>query len=122
MKIFKLSMLALALIGFAVLGCSSSGGSKPDYVFPSSGGSIATDTPGMGGSGGTDSGGPDIAIPTDVSPSDEAGSAPAVGCGDCTGLTPQQCHDCIINQTPSGVLIQDPGVNPPIPYPECTAG
>lgn len=120
MKIFKLSMLALALAGFGVFGCGSSNPSPPNYIFPSSGGSMATDTLGAGGGGGTDSGIADSPIPTDVPPPGEAG--PAAGCGDCTGLTPQQCQDCIINQVPNGVLIQDPGPNPAILYPECTAG
>ncbi len=120
MKIFKLSMLVFALTGVVAFGCSSSNPSPPDYIFPSSGGSMTTDTGGMGGSGGTDSGVPDVAMPMDDSSSGEAG--PSVGCGDCTGLTPEQCQACIINQIPDGVLIQDPGPNPAILFPECTAG
>ena len=121
MKIFKISMFSLALAGFGVFGCGSSGTSPPDSVLPGNGGSITRDTGGLGGSGGTDSSsGPDIPVQLDVPQPDEAGTA--VGCGDCTGLTPQQCQDCIINQTPNGVFIQDPGPNPAILFPECTAG
>jgi hypothetical protein len=41
----------------------------------------------------------------------------------CTGLTADQCHHLIINPSVpvDGVLAQDPGADPVVPYPSCTA-
>ena len=136
MKILKLSLVAFTLTGAGILGCGNSSPNQADhYVFPSSGGTSGLDASGMGGTGGNtmDGSGSESAVPTDVplpgtetgsnTPDSTSGEAGAtVGGCDCTLLTPAQCQDCIINLTPDGVLIQEPGPNPSILYPECTAG
>lgn len=63
---------------------------------------------------------PDAQVMLDVT-SGEAG--PARPLVDCTGLTADQCHGLIINPAvlPDGVLPQDPGADPAVPYPSCTA-
>jgi len=127
MKTLKLSTLVFALVFGAWLGCGSS---KPGS---GTGGSLV-----MGGSLGTggalDGGGGMGGITYDAPSaggsegSPEAGQGGSSTCGatgyvDCTGLTPAQCHDLITNPP----TIQDciaalnPGANPPILYPNCSA-
>jgi hypothetical protein len=146
MNIFKVSTLALALALTGWVACSSSNNS-PDVPYLGTGGTIATG--GVTGTGGADGAiGPDAAVstggavadagnddaPTSSGPPDAGIDGPAPGTADalggevgiaidiCTGLTPQQCHLAIINATPdSTVSALDPGANPPVPYPTCSA-
>jgi hypothetical protein len=53
---------------------------------------------------------------------DTAGGEVAVVVDPCAGLTAAQCHDSIINHvTDPSVSALDPGANPTIPYPTCSA-
>jgi hypothetical protein len=131
MNLFKVSTLALAL---ALIGWGACSSSNNNTDVQNIGGTIATGgVTGTGGAGGAvaDAGdedgpsvsppdsAPDIATGTDVLPvaPNDGGS------GDiCTGLTPQQCHLAIINATLDlTVSALDPGANPPVPYPTCSA-
>jgi len=141
MKTLKLSTLVLTFTFGAWLGCSggSSNNGTSGSLSPSGAGGKGgasgmggtVDAGGMGGTidasglGGTiDAGATDTPsapeVPVDASGS-EASSLP--GALDCTGLTPEQCHDHIINppSLPDGVLPQDPGANPTVPYPNCSS-
>lgn len=142
MNLFKISTLALALALTSWVACSSSNNST-DVPNIGTGGTTATGgavgTGGAGGAIGTDAastGGvvadagnvdapsvsppdsaPDIATGTDVLP------VPPTDGGFvdiCTGLTPQQCHLAIINAVTTSQAL-DPGANPPVPYPTCSA-
>jgi len=150
MKLFKISTIALAMGLTGWVACGDSGNNKPDappLVIPGTGGSISPDTAsGSGGTGGTggatgtlDSGVPydtgrDVPIVTDASdasiveagPIDGGVTPPPLDGGPppdkCAGLTPAQCHDAIINAaTDPSVSALDPGANPTVPYPNCSA-
>ena len=130
MKTLKLSTLALTFIFGAWLGCGSgssnngTGGSFGSGGTNGMGGAMGGqfDANGMGGT--FDAGATDapsaLEVPIDA-PGSEAASLPSAL--DCTGLTPEQCHDHIINppSLPDGVLPQDPGANPSVPYPNCSS-
>ncbi len=143
MNIFKISTLALALVLTGWVACSSSNNNS-DVSNIGTGGTIATGgVTGTGGAGGAI--GPDAAVTGGVVA--DAGSADAPSSGGypdagidgtgsgatdalggdvgilidiCTGLTPQQCHLAIINAA-FDVAALDPGANPPVPYPTCSA-
>ena len=103
------------------------------------GGAIGTDAAVSTGGAVADAGSPDAPIglfdagmdspvmdtaSTDASLviSDAAAGETGPGTDICTGLTPQQCHLAIINATPAlTVSALDPGANPPVPYPTCSA-
>ena len=133
MNLFKVSTLALALalIGWGACSSSNNNTNVPNI---GTGGTIATGgVTGTGGAGGAVADAGDVDGPS-VSPPD---SAPDIATGTdvltvppndggvvdiCTGLTPQQCHLAIINATPDlTVSALDPGANPPVPYPTCSA-
>ena len=152
MKLLKISTIALAMGLTGWVACGDSGSNKPDappLVLPGTGGSaIPLDTAsGSGGAGGS-TGTPDAALDTgrdiafgpdasdtslppvvdggqvldaasfDTSPVDGVLLPPNI----CTGLTPAQCHDAIINAaTDPSVSALDPGANPPVPFPNCSA-
>ena len=147
MNLFKISTLALALALTGWVACSSSNNST-DVVNIGTGGTIATGgvtgTGGAGGAIGTDAavstGGAvadagNMDAPISSGPPDAGIDGLAPGTVDalggevgiqppdiCTGLTPQQCHLAIINATPAlTVSALDPGANPPVPYPTCSA-
>ena len=145
MRIFKLSILALLLGGAGLVACGSNGGNHDSAVIPlpGTGGAVGLDAGGMGGAGGTQPYDAPIALDAadapvqpqfDLLPSEggvsksfdsaggEVGPNP---CFDCTGLTPQQCHDQLIGSTtcpldPS-IVTPDPGPDPVVPYPTCAA-
>ena len=129
-------------------GTVSSGGATGAGGVMGSGG--ATDTGGVTGSGGvtavggsTGMGGatgtvPDAGVDAPISatdvPADVAADADAGDSGSdgevgyvtpsdiCAGLTPTQCHLKIINfPVDPTVSALDPGANPPVPYPNCSA-
>lgn len=53
---------------------------------------------------------------------DTAGGEVPVVVDPCAGLTAAQCHDSIINHvTNPSVSALDPGANPAVPYPTCSA-
>lgn len=53
---------------------------------------------------------------------DTAGGEVAAVVDPCAGLTAAQCHDSIINgATDPSVSALDPGANPAVPYPNCSA-
>jgi hypothetical protein len=145
MNLFKISTLALALALTSWVACSGSN-NNTDVLNIGTGGTIATGgVTGTGGAAGAI--GPDAAstggvvadagnmdVPSSGGYPDAGidGSAPvtADALGDevgitpdlCAGLTPQQCHLAIINATPAlTVSALDPGANPPVPYPTCSA-
>jgi hypothetical protein len=146
MNLCKISTLALALALTGWVACSSSN-NNTDVQNIGAGGTIATGgATGTGGAGGAI--GPDAAAstsgavvdagnedaPTSSGPPDAGIDGPAPGTADalggevgipidiCTDLTPQQCHLAIINAIPdSTVSALDPGANPPVPYPTCSA-
>jgi hypothetical protein len=150
MNLFKISTLALALALTGWVACSSSN-NNTDVPSIGTGGTIAAGgavgSGGAGGAIGTDaavstggagvdaanmdapiSSGPSDAGVDGPASSDASGTADALG-GEvgnpidiCTGLTPQQCHLAIIQATPdSTVSALDPGANPPVSYPTCSA-
>jgi hypothetical protein len=144
MKLFKISTLALALAltGWIACGSDSSSDNKTDTaVISGSGGTVNPDAPmGTGGSGGSKDAGisdtaPDAPLFFDVpitvdgtKPSDTGAGieTPSVsvdgGINLCTGLTPTECHLAIINAaTDPSVSALDPGPNPAVPYPTCSA-
>jgi hypothetical protein len=135
MNTFKLSTLIFALVFGAWLGCGGgtnggTGGSLGAGGAVGTGGAIdggggmggaTIDAPYVGGSGGG----------TGIEAGGQGGSGGNNMCGatgyvDCTGLTPAQCHDLIINPPlptiPNCVVSQDPsGAPPPVAYPNCNA-
>jgi len=147
MNLFKNSTLVLALALTNLAACSSSSNNNTDVPNIGTGGTIATGgVTGTGGAGGSigfdaavgtggavaDAGTADS--PASVGPPDAGIDGPALGAADalggevgnptdiCTNLTPQQCHLAIINATPdSTVSALDPGANPPVLYPTCSA-
>jgi hypothetical protein len=119
------------------MGCGSSSPTKNDAALggsSGSGGAIGSGGSGgsvadantaidLGAGGGSDgSTGVDLGAGGSTSPIDGPPSNTG-GRVDCSGLTPAQCHDLIINPTtlPDGVVPQDPGPNPTVPYPNCAA-
>ena len=138
MKTLKLSTLVFTLVCGAWLGCGDSGGTPAG-----TGGSIgkggALGTGGVIGTGGAVDGGGGMGgavydAPmggSEVGPGQEAGGqggTSGITCGatgyvDCTGLTPAQCHDLIINPPTieDCVVSPVPGANPPVLYPNCSA-
>lgn len=139
MNTLKVSVLALAITGAGLFACGSDSGNHDG------GGAGGTVIPGMGGAGGAggaapyDSGmdqsmsQPDIAVDLvtamdgqpDTAPAPDGGTSPTSPCFDCTGLTADQCHAKLITWTgcaldPS-IVTQDPGPDPTVPYPTCSA-
>jgi hypothetical protein len=144
MKLFKISTIALAiaLTGWIACGNDSSSDNKTDTaVIPGSGGTVTPDAPmGTGGSGGSKDAGisdtaPEASLPIDVpiavdgtKPLDTGAAIDASsvsvdgGSNLCTGLTPAECHLAVINAaTDPSVSALDPGSNPAVPYPTCSA-
>jgi hypothetical protein len=147
MNIFKISTLAFGLALTGWVACGSSGNSNPDVQNIGAGGAVGTGgvagATGSGGAGGIGGGVPDagtedgpVASPSDSS-ADVAGlltdavtaDAPLITVGDagpvidiCAGLSADQCQLAIIN-APADPTVSalDPGPNPPVPYPTCSA-
>lgn len=142
MNLYKTSTLALALVLVLAgwVACSST--NNTDVASIGSGGAIATGgVSGSGGAGIDAAGGmggavadasvdgPSISPPDGASDMVTGTDVPAVTPNDggptvdiCTGLTVDQCHVAIINApVPSTVSALDPGPNPPITYPSCSA-
>jgi hypothetical protein len=142
MSKYKFSVVALVAAGLGLIACGSSGGDDAGGT----GGTISgRDTGATGGSGGGTSydAGLDVtlaqpdtaidAVAAEDRPSQptEAGTAldgPPVStsaCFDCTGLTVDQCHDKIINvkgcALDPSIVTQDPGPDPAVPFPTCSA-
>ena len=149
MKLFKLSTLALALALTGWGACSSSSNNNTDVQNIGGAGGMggAGGAAGIGGAGGmggavadasvpdapVSTGTPDAGIdapvsdvamvdapmPTSDAASGEAGTAIDI----CTNLTAAQCHAAIINApvVDTTVSALDPGANPPILYPTCSA-
>jgi hypothetical protein len=132
MKIIKLSTLVFALIFGVWLGCggssggSGTGGSRGEGGTLSTGGALGTGGAVDGGSTAYDA----PMIGREAGQSQEAGGQGGSSgtCGaneyvDCTGLTPDQCHDLITNPPtiPDCVSALIPGQNPTVPYPNCSA-
>jgi hypothetical protein len=127
MKILAYSLLLLILLAAPFLGCGSSTNNS-DAAHGGVGGSGGTlsDDAAAGGGGATGgSGGSILPIPMDsgVPPTGVVDSGTCNTPIDCTGFTPAQCHDRILNPScfPDSVLPQDPGPDPTIPYPACSA-
>jgi len=128
MKTFKLSTLIFALVFGAWLGCGSSKSTSGAGGSPGTGGTLGSGgaPDGGGGMGGSTN---DALSAGGSEGSPEAGQGGSSGtCGatgyvDCTGLTPAQCHDLITNPPTieDCVIIQVPGANPAVPYPNCSA-
>lgn len=143
MKLFKLSTLALALTLTGWVACSSSN-NNTDAVSNIGGAGGMGGAAGIGGAGGMggaagmggavadaslpdapiygspdagiDAPTPDASIPTSDAASGETGT------DICTGLTAAQCHLAIINApVDSTVSALDPGADPPVLYPTCSA-
>jgi len=136
MKTLKLSTLVFTLVCGAWLGCSNTnngsgtGGSLGKGGALGTGGVLGTGgaIDGGGGMGGTPYDAPIIG--SEAGPGQEAGgqggssgTCGATGYVDCTGLTPAQCHDLIINPPTieDCVVTPVPGANPPVLYPNCSA-
>jgi hypothetical protein len=117
-------------------GVVGSGGATETGGVTGSGGVTAVGgSTGMGGATGAvpDAGvdapisGPDVPsdVPADADAGDsgsDGGEAGSVVLDICAGLTATQCHLAIINATVDPtVSALDPGANPPIPYPTCSA-
>src|ERR1019366_2755722 len=117
MKILVYSSLLLILLAAPFLGCGSSTNNS-DAAHGGAGGSGGTlsDDAATGGVGATGGSGGSI-LPGAV----DGGTCNAPI--DCTGLSPAQCHDRILNPLclPDGVLPQDPGPDPTVPYSACSA-
>ena len=139
MKLFKLSTLALALALTGWVACSSSSNNNPDVVNIGGMGG-AGGMAGMGGAGGAGGAVADASVPdAPISNSPDGGiDAPAADApvvisdansGEagtvidiCTNLTAAQCHLAIINApVDSTVSALDPGADPPVLYPACSA-
>jgi phage tail sheath gpL-like len=139
MKLFKLSTLALALALTGWVACSSSSNNNPDVVNIGGMGG-AGGMAGMGGAGGAGGTVADASVPdAPISNSPDGGiDAPAADApvvisdansGEagtvidiCTNLTAAQCHLAIINApVDSTVSALDPGADPPVLYPACSA-
>ena len=130
MKILAYSLLLLILLAAPFLGCGSSTNNS-DAAHGGAGGSggsggtlsDAAATGGVGATGG--SGGSILPIPMDsgVPPTGAVDGGTCNTTIDCTGLTSAQCHDRILNPPclPDSVLPQDPGPDPTVPYPACSA-
>src|SRR5450631_3589439 len=127
MKILVYSSLLLILLAAPFLGCGSSTNNS-DAAHGSAGGSGGTlsddaATGGVGATGG--SGGSLLPIPmdSDVPPTGAVDGGTCNAPIDCTGLSPAQCHDRILNPLclPDGVVPQEPGPDPTVPYPACSA-
>jgi hypothetical protein len=142
MKLFKLSTLALALALTGWVACSSSSNNNPDVanIGGMGGAGGMAGMGGMGGAGGAGGTVADASVPdAPISNSPDGGiDAPAadapVAISDansgeagtvidiCTGLTAAQCHLAIINApVDSTVSALDPGADPPVLYPACSA-
>jgi len=140
MKLFKLSTLALALALMGWVACSSSSSNNNPDVVNIGGMGGAGGMAGMGGMGGAGGAVADASVPdAPISSSPDAGiDAPAADApvvisdadsGEagtvidiCTGLTAAQCHLTIINApVDSTVSALDPGADPPVLYPACSA-
>jgi len=142
MKTVLLVSFGFFFLCASFMGCGSSSPTKNDAALGGSSGSggaigsggsggsvadanTAIDLGAGGGSGGST--GVDLGAGGSTSPIDSTGidgTSGNTGRGpDCTGLTPAQCHDLIINPPtlPDGVFPQDPGPNPTVPYPNCAA-
>ena len=117
MKTLKLSILALGLACAGFAGCGSNGPSNNDapVVVPDAP-VVVPDAPVVPG--------PDGGV---VQQDASMGEVPIQGTSgtyvDCTGLTPAQCHDRIINPptVPETVVTQPTGAAPAPGYPACTA-
>jgi hypothetical protein len=127
MKFLKISTLALALALTGWIACGSdTTDSKQDTAVIGTGGTIGP-VGGSGGSTGTLDAGGVIDTATADAPFQAADTAPPVDVSDtgptvdpCAGLTAAQCHDSIINAATTSAAL-DPGLNPAVPYPSCSA-
>ena len=151
MNLFKISTVAVALALTGWVACGSSNNNTDVQNIGAGGAIATGGVIGTGGAGGAigtdaavstggavaDAGSPDAPIglfdagmdspvmdtaSTDASLviSDAAAGETGPGTDICTGLTPQQCHLVIINAATTSQAL-DPGANPPVPYPTCSA-
>jgi len=134
MKTLFLKLSVLALAGTLAGGLGTSCDKKTGNGTGGASGSGGSDA-GAGGSGGAVGYDvqPDVPMGPEVSPIDisaseavpprdgPGGEAGAVGDDICKGLTPADCHLRIINSTNPAAIPQDPGPNPAVGYPACTA-
>jgi hypothetical protein len=122
MKILACSSLLLILLSAPFFGCGSSTQS-PDAAHGGAGGAGGTVPSDAAAGGVVGTGGSVSPIDSDVPPTGDVGGGTCNTPIDCTGLTPAQCHDRIINPAclPEGVLPQDLGPDPAVPYPNCSA-
>jgi hypothetical protein len=122
LKILTCSSLFFVLLGSPFLGCGSNT-QGPDSAAGGSSGSGGT-LPYDAAAGGVVSAGGSISpIDSGVAPTGGIGGGTCDTPIDCTGLTPAQCHDRILNPpcVPDGVLPQEAGLDPTVPYPNCSA-
>jgi len=124
MKILVYSSLLLILLAAPFLGCGSSTNNS-DAAHGGAGGSGGTlsDDAATGGVGATGGSGGSMPMDSGLPPTEGIDGGTCNAPIDCTGLSPAQCHDRIINPSclPDGVLPQDPGPDPTVPYPACSA-
>jgi hypothetical protein len=122
MKILACSSLLLILLGAPFFGCSSSTNS-PDAAHGGAGGAGGTLPYDAAAGGVVGTGGSISSTDSGVAPTGGIDGGTCTTPVDCTGLTAAQCHDRILNPgcLPDGVLPQDPGPDPTVPYPNCSA-
>ena len=144
MRLLKISTIALAmaLTGWVACGNDNGDGKKDAQQILGTGGTVSPDGPvGTGGSGGSldagqvaDSALSDVPLSSDVSAIGQDGeksldtvgidtpSSLDGGVNICTGLSAADCHLAIIGATTDlSVSALDPGPNPAVPYPTCSA-